>query len=66
MKPEAEKIRIRYLYRRKILNGELNVSHSTAKRMVGPDCAYHLYGTHTPSGEVKGKRRKGKSVVREP
>ncbi len=54
MKPEAEKIRIRYLYRRKILNGELNVSHSTAKRMVGPDCAYHLYGRHSSSGEEKG------------
>ena len=60
MKPEAERIRIRYLYRRKILNGELNVSHSTAKRMVGPDCAYHLYGKHSSSGEEKGKRLKGK------
>jgi len=47
MKPEAERIRIRYLYRRMILNGELNISHGTAKRMVGPDCAYHLYGRHT-------------------
>jgi hypothetical protein len=62
MKPEAEIIRIRYLYRRKILNGELNVSHSTAKRMVGPDCAYHLYGKHTESKvqspESKGKEKK--------
>ena len=49
MKPAAEQIRIRYLYRRKILNGELNVSHKTAKRLVGPDCAYHLYGRHTES-----------------
>ncbi len=63
MKPEAEIIRIRYLYRRKILNGELNVSHSTAKRMVGPDCAYHLYGRHTPSEEGKGKRLKGKGEM---
>ncbi len=60
MKSEAERIRIRYLYRRKILSGELMVSHSTAKRMVGPDCAYHLYGRHSSSGEEKGKRFKGK------
>jgi len=60
MKPAAEQIRIRYLYRRMILNGEISVSLSTAKKMVGPDCAYHLYGTHTPSGEGKEKRRKGK------
>jgi len=66
MKPEAEKIRIRYLYRRKILNGELNVSHSTAKRMVGPDCAYHLYGRHSSSGEEKGKRLKGKEKREKP
>jgi hypothetical protein len=66
MKPEAERIRIRYLYRRKILSGEINVSHSTAKRMVGPDCAYHLYGKHTqPKSKVqspKGKREKGGGI----
>ncbi len=68
MKPEAEIIRIRYLYRRKILNGELNVSHSTAKRLVGPDCAYHLYGRHTkskpkaqsPKPKVENPKSKGK------
>jgi len=65
MKPEAERIRIRNLYRRKILSGELNVSHSTAKRMVGPDCAYHLYGRHAitkskaQSPKSKGKTGKG-------
>jgi hypothetical protein len=70
MKPEAEIIRIRYLYRRKILNGELNVSHSTAKRLVGPDCAYHLYGTHTQlkskaqSPKSKGKAGKEKGIKR--
>jgi hypothetical protein len=63
MKPEAEIIRIRYLYRRKILNGELNVSHSTAKRLVGPDCAYHLYGRHTKS---KPKAQSPKSRIQSP
>ena len=63
MKPEAERIRIRYLYRRMILNGELNVSHGTAKRMVGPDCAYHLYGRHTQlKSKVKKPRQKRKET----
>ena len=58
MKPEAEKIRIRYLYRRMILSGEIKVSHRTAKRMVGPDCAYHLYGTHAQlKSKVQRKSR---------
>jgi len=60
MKPEAERIRIRYLYRRKILSGEIRVSRHTAKRLIGPDCAYHLYGRHVPKVEGKGKRLKGK------
>jgi hypothetical protein len=54
MKPAAEQIRIRYLYRRKILRGEIQVSHQTAKKLVGPDTAYHLYGKHTVSEEGKG------------
>ena len=58
----AESIRIRYLYRRMILNGELSVSHGTAKRMVGPDCAYHLYGKHTPADKGQGTRGKGKEA----
>lgn len=60
MKPSAEQIRIRYLVRRKILSGEIRVSHQTAKRLVGPDTAYHLYGKHSPYEQEKGKRGKGK------
>jgi hypothetical protein len=44
MNPKAEQIRIRYLYRRLVLNGDVKVSKDTAKKMVGPDCAYQLYG----------------------
>lgn len=46
----AELIRKRYLYRRLILRGKTRVSHGSAVKMVGPDCAYHLYPT------VKGKQ----------
>jgi len=62
MKPEAERIRIRYLYRRKILSGEINVQRHTAKRLIGPDCAYHLYGFKT---KVKAQGPKAKEDKRQ-
>jgi len=43
MKKKAEEIRIRYLYRHLILRGKVKVSFESARRLVGPDCAYHLY-----------------------
>jgi hypothetical protein len=64
MKSRADSIRLKYLYRRMILNGEISVSHSAARRLVGPDCAYHLYGRHTPDAEGKGVRKKGKAPSR--
>jgi len=36
-------IRLRYLYRRLILQGKARISLDAARRLVGPDCAYHLY-----------------------
>jgi hypothetical protein len=44
--------RILYRYRRLILLGRLEVTHDAAQRLVGPDCAYHLYGR----GNVKRRR----------
>lgn len=40
---EAELIRKKYQYRTLILRGEVSLPHRTAARMIGPDCAYHLY-----------------------
>jgi hypothetical protein len=48
---DADEIRLRYLYRKMILMGKAKVSFETARRLVGPDCAYHLYGT------MSGRRR---------
>jgi len=71
MKPKAEQIRIRYLYRRMILNGEIKVHRHTARKLIGPDCAYHLYGRLTepkdqhpsPSAKASGdKKPKGKKT----
>ncbi len=41
--PSAESARIRYAYRRKILHKELDMPIEEARKLIGPDCAYHLY-----------------------
>jgi len=38
-----EEIRLRYLYRRLVLWGRGRIPLEAARRLVGPDCAYHLY-----------------------
>jgi hypothetical protein len=40
---KAEIMRKRHRYRELILSGQLVLSHSKAARLLGPDCAYHLY-----------------------
>ena len=40
---KAEIIRKQYLYRSMIMKGQLKADIQTAKKMIGPDCAYHLY-----------------------
>jgi hypothetical protein len=44
MKSRSEEIRLRYLYRKMIVTGKAKISFESARRLVGPDCAYHLYG----------------------
>lgn len=66
MNPKAEEIRIRYLNRRKVLTGDVKVRLEAAKRLVGPDCAYHLYGVirsedmgqRNPESKVKNPKSK--------
>ena len=57
-------MRIRYKYRRMILRGEIYVPHEAAVKLVGPDCAYHLYGRLQGEGPLtgsgQGRREKGK------
>jgi hypothetical protein len=43
MRNRAEEMRRRYRYRRLIVRGRLRLSRGNATRLVGPDCAYHLY-----------------------
>lgn len=39
----AVAIRRRYAYRRLVLEGKVKLPRQAAVRLVGPDCAYHLY-----------------------
>ena len=39
----SEEIRLRYLYRNLILRGGIRMPVEVARRLVGPDCAFHLY-----------------------
>jgi len=44
-------------YRKLILLGRLRVPLDAARRLVGPDCAYRLYGRVTPR-KKRTRRRK--------
>jgi hypothetical protein len=52
----SEELRLRYLYRRLILDGKIALSFESAKRMIGPDCAYHLYSVQGLKKKA-GKRK---------
>jgi hypothetical protein len=57
MTRKSDEIRLRYLYRDLILSRKIRLSLDSARRLVGPDCAYHLYGI---VGLKKKKRMKRK------
>ena len=46
--PEA--IRLKYLYRNLILRGKLFLPQKDASKLIGPDCAYHLYSVRKEGG----------------
>ena len=56
----GEIIRKNYLYRRMILSRKVTLSPQGRIRMVGPDCAYHLYASHNgqPSQTKNLRKRK--------
>ncbi len=53
---KAEIIRKRYLYTELILKGEITSPLETARRLLGPDRAYHLYGISKRTGQNKKSR----------
>ena len=46
---KGEEIRKCYQYRRLVLSGKADLPHPGAVRLIGPDCAYHLYARHSGS-----------------
>jgi len=51
---DPEVMRKKYLYRRLILQGKIRISHDAARRLIGPDCAYHLYSTYGIPPHARG------------
>ncbi len=43
---DAEITRKKYKYRSLILRGRVRLPQKAAYKLVGPDCAYHLYSNH--------------------
>lgn len=43
MNETAELMRLRYKYRRLLMEGRIRLPLEGAVRLMGPDCAYHLY-----------------------
>ncbi len=50
---------MRYLYRGLILRGKVKLSLEAARKLVGPDCVYHLYSVmdFKKSGKKRGHRK---------
>ncbi|MFK7768860.1 MAG: hypothetical protein AB8B55_16690 [Mariniblastus sp.] len=46
---DAELARRKYLYRKLVMNRGVKIPARLAMKMVGPDCAFHLYSQHMPS-----------------
>jgi hypothetical protein len=57
MTKKSGEIRLRYLYRGLILSGKAKLSLEAARGLIGPDCAYHLYGFVERKGAKRGRAR---------
>jgi hypothetical protein len=59
---EADGLRTLARYKRLILLGKASLPLEVARRIVGPDCAYHLYfrhaGDESASKRTRRRRRK--------
>jgi hypothetical protein len=56
MSIRSEELRIRYKYRKLILSGKARISLDSARALVGPDCAFHLYGIIRSPKRSSGNR----------
>ncbi len=54
---DLEAQRILSLYKRLVLLGKARLPLAAGRRLVGPDCAYHLYFRHAPARPPLRPRR---------
>ncbi|HWR71963.1 MAG TPA: hypothetical protein VN604_02210 [Nitrospirota bacterium] len=50
-------VRLRYLYRSLIIRGRIRISLESARRLAGPDCAYHLYPLMEMNPALSSRKR---------
>src|SRR5574341_864148 len=55
---DVEAQRIKSRYRRLVLLGKAKLPLEVARKLVGPDCAYHLYFRHAASRAAGGASRR--------
>jgi hypothetical protein len=55
---EAERIRIQHQYKRLVLLDRVRLPLAAARRLIGPDCAFHLYARGAEQVAVRGTRRR--------
>ena len=56
----AELARLKYKYRRLVMEGKLKLPPRQAALLIGPDCAYHLYSvlpSEKPKESTKGTKK---------
>jgi hypothetical protein len=61
---DAESRRILDRYKRLILLGKVRLPLEQARRLVGPDCAYHLYGLSVALESARLRRTRRRPRVR--
>jgi len=63
---EAERIRIQHQYKRLVLLDRVRLPLAAARRLVGPDCAFHLYARgqqQTTRLRARRRRRRNRPVA---
>jgi hypothetical protein len=58
MSERLDAARILSRYRRLVLLGRARLPLDAARRLVGPDCAYHLYFRHAETRSALKRRRR--------
>ncbi len=54
----AETLRVLQRYKRLVLLGKVQLPWAIARRLVGPDCAYHLYGRTSVATPRRRRQRR--------